>query len=156
MTQTNINQAFHAASFIKEIGRGKDGAPIVPGYRLRRMNSRRPASAHRDRALPDDEAGSAGVRRIGVRARGRMSLLLQGFDLRPDGRLVMPDGDGGILFSLSTNVTLAAETTSKLTLLLDVPCVAPLRDGFGAMIACARMLAFAIGRRRGRRRETSR
>lgn len=69
------------------------------------------------------------------------ALERQGFDLRPDGRLVMPDGDGGILFSLSTNVTLAAETTSRLTLLLDVPCVAPLRDGFGAMIACARVLA---------------
>jgi FtsZ-interacting cell division protein ZipA len=69
------------------------------------------------------------------------ALERQGFDLRPDGRLVMPDGDGGILFSLSTNVTLASETTSKLTLLLDVPCVASMRDGFGAMIACARMLA---------------
>lgn len=69
------------------------------------------------------------------------ALERQGFDLRPDGRLVMPDGDGGILFSLSTNVTLAAETTSRLTLLLDVPRVAPLRDGFGAMIACAKMLA---------------
>ncbi len=69
------------------------------------------------------------------------ALERQGFDLRPDGRLVMPDGDGGVLFSLSTNVTLAAETTSKLTLLLDVPRVAPLRDGFGAMIACAKMLA---------------
>lgn len=69
------------------------------------------------------------------------ALERQGFDLRPDGRLVMPDGDGGILFSLSTNVTLAAETTSRLTLLLDVPRVAPLRDGYGAMIACAKMLA---------------
>lgn len=73
------------------------------------------------------------------------ALERQGFDLRPDGRLVMPDGDGGILFSLSTNVTLAEETTSRLTLLLDVPCVAPLRDGFGAMIACARMLATRLG-----------
>lgn len=69
------------------------------------------------------------------------ALERQGFDLRPDGRLVMPDGDGGILFSLSTNVTLASETTSRLTLLLDVPRVAPLRDGFGAMIACSKMLA---------------
>jgi FtsZ-interacting cell division protein ZipA len=69
------------------------------------------------------------------------ALERQGFDLRPDGRLVMPDGDGGILFSLSTNVTLAEEITSRLTLLLDVPRVAPLRDGFGAMIACAKMLA---------------
>lgn len=69
------------------------------------------------------------------------ALERQGFDLRPDGRLVMPDGEGGVLFSLSTNVTLAAETTSRLTLLLDVPRVAPAHDGFGAMIACARMLA---------------
>jgi FtsZ-interacting cell division protein ZipA len=69
------------------------------------------------------------------------ALERQGFDLRPDGRLVMPDGDGGALFSLSTNVTLAAETTSRLTLLLDVPRVAALRDGFGAMTACARVLA---------------
>jgi FtsZ-interacting cell division protein ZipA len=69
------------------------------------------------------------------------ALERQGFDLRPDGRLVMPDGDGGVLFSLSTNVTLAADTTSRLTLLLDVPCVSPQRDGFGAMTACAKALA---------------
>lgn len=69
------------------------------------------------------------------------ALERQGFDLRPDGRLVMPDGEGGVLFSLSTNVTLAEETTSRLTLLLDVPRVAPSHDGFGAMTACARMLA---------------
>ncbi|WP_194721389.1 cell division protein ZipA C-terminal FtsZ-binding domain-containing protein [Noviherbaspirillum malthae] len=69
------------------------------------------------------------------------ALERQGFDLRPDGRLVMPDGEGGVLFSLSTNVTLAEETTSRLTLLLDVPRVTPSHDGFGAMIACARMLA---------------
>jgi FtsZ-interacting cell division protein ZipA len=69
------------------------------------------------------------------------ALERQGFDLRPDGKLVMPDGDGDILFSLSTNVTLAAETTSRLTLLLDVPRVARQRDGYGAMIACAKMLA---------------
>jgi hypothetical protein len=69
------------------------------------------------------------------------ALERQGFDLRPDGRLIMPDGDGGVLFSMSTNVTLAEETTSRLTLLLDVPRVAPARDGFGAMTACARMLS---------------
>jgi FtsZ-interacting cell division protein ZipA len=73
------------------------------------------------------------------------ALERQGFDLRPDGRLVMPDGDGGIFFSLSTNVTLAADTTSRLTLLLDVPCVAPVRDGLGAMIACAKSLAARLG-----------
>lgn len=70
-----------------------------------------------------------------------MALERQGFDLRPDGRLIMPDGDNGVLFSLSTNVPLATPATSRLTLLLDVPCVAPLRDGFGAMVACARSLA---------------
>jgi FtsZ-interacting cell division protein ZipA len=69
------------------------------------------------------------------------ALERQGFDLRPDGRLVMPNGDGGILFSLSTNVNLAAESTIRLTLLLDVPRVAPEFDGFGAMVACARVLA---------------
>src|SRR4029077_19600045 len=37
------------------------------------------------------------------------ALERQGFDSRPDGRLIMADGDGGILFSLSTNVTLAAD-----------------------------------------------
>ncbi len=69
------------------------------------------------------------------------ALEKQGFDVRPDGRLVMPDGDGGTLFSLSTNVSVADTTTSRLTLLLDVPCVGPGRDGFGAMSACARSLA---------------
>lgn len=69
------------------------------------------------------------------------ALARQGFDLRPDGRLVMPDGDGGALFSVSTNVPANAQSTSRLTLLLDVPCVAPARDGFGAMVACARSLA---------------
>jgi hypothetical protein len=69
------------------------------------------------------------------------ALERQGFDLRPDGRLVMPNGDGGFLFSLSTNVTMAAETTTRLTLLLDVPRVAPEFDGLSAMVACARVLA---------------
>ena len=68
------------------------------------------------------------------------ALEKQGFDVRPDGRFVMPDGDGSYLFSLSTNVTLAEETTPRLTLLLDVPCVTPARDGFGAMVACAKAL----------------
>lgn len=68
------------------------------------------------------------------------ALENQGFDVRPDGRFAMPDGEGGVLFTLSTNVTLGADTTSRLTLLLDVPCVAPARDGFGAMVACAKVL----------------
>ena len=65
----------------------------------------------------------------------------QGFEMHPDGRFMMPDGDGGSLFSLSTNASPAAESTPRLTLLLSVPCVAPLRDGFGAMVACAKSLA---------------
>ena len=68
------------------------------------------------------------------------ALENQGFDVRPDGRFAMPDGEGGVLFTLSTNVTLGADSTSRLTLLLDVPCVAPARDGFNAMIACAKAL----------------
>jgi FtsZ-interacting cell division protein ZipA len=72
------------------------------------------------------------------------ALERQGFDVRPEGRMVMPDGDGGVLFSLSTNVTLAQETTHRLTLLLDVPAVAQERDGFGAMTSCARSLAVRL------------
>lgn len=68
------------------------------------------------------------------------ALENQGFDVRPDGRFAMPDGDGGVLFTLSTNVTLGSDTTNKLTLLLDVPCVAPATDGFGKMVACAKAL----------------
>lgn len=68
------------------------------------------------------------------------ALEKQGFDVRPDGRYAMPDGEGGTLFTLSTNVTMAESTTSRLTLLLDVPCVAPSRDGFATMVACARAL----------------
>lgn len=73
------------------------------------------------------------------------ALETQGFDIRPDGRLVMPDGDGGNLFTLSTNVSMSETITPRLTLLLDVPCVAPARDGFGAMSACARSLATRLG-----------
>lgn len=70
-----------------------------------------------------------------------VALEKQGFDVRPDGRFVMPDGEGSYLFGLSTNVTPAAEMTMRLTLLLDVPCVAPEKDAFAAMLACARALA---------------
>ncbi|WP_288377929.1 cell division protein ZipA C-terminal FtsZ-binding domain-containing protein [uncultured Massilia sp.] len=72
------------------------------------------------------------------------ALENQGFDVRPDGRFSMPDGEGGVLFTLSTNVTLGADTTSRLTLLLDVPCVAPSRDGFGAMVKCAKELTMRL------------
>lgn len=73
------------------------------------------------------------------------ALTRQGFDARPDGRVVMSDGDGGVLFSLTTNVSVIAETTDRLTLLLDVSRVAPVRDGYGAMVACARSLAARLG-----------
>jgi hypothetical protein len=67
-----------------------------------------------------------------------------GFDVRPDGRFAMPDSEAGLaglpLFTLSTNVNLGADTTSRLTLLLDVPCVAPAKDGFGRMVSCAKLL----------------
>jgi hypothetical protein len=66
-----------------------------------------------------------------------------GFDVRPDGRFAMPDRESpgnSVLFTLSTNVTLGADTTSRLTLLLDVPCVAPGRDAFGRMVDTARSL----------------
>lgn len=76
------------------------------------------------------------------------ALEKQGFDVRPDGRFAMPDkgegNSGGVLFTLSTNVTLGADTTSRLTLLLDVPCVAPSRDGFGAMVKCAKELTLRL------------
>jgi hypothetical protein len=71
------------------------------------------------------------------------ALENQGFDVRPDGRFAMPDKEGtpgGLLFTLSTNVNLGADTTSRLTLLLDVPCVPPARDGFGRMVDCAKSL----------------
>lgn len=73
------------------------------------------------------------------------ALEKQGFDVRPDGRLVMPDGDVGNLFTLSTNVSASETVTSKLTLLLDVPCVAPDLEGFGVMAKCARSLASRLG-----------
>lgn len=68
------------------------------------------------------------------------ALERQGFDVRPDGRFAMLDPDGNPLFVLTTNETVTAEHTSRLTLLLDVPRVGPQQDGFGAMIACAQSL----------------
>jgi len=74
-----------------------------------------------------------------------VALTRQGFDRRTDGHLVMQDGEGEVLFSMSTNVTGSAETTDRLTLLLDVPRVSAAREGFGAMVACARSLAIRLG-----------
>jgi FtsZ-interacting cell division protein ZipA len=73
------------------------------------------------------------------------ALTRQGFDLRTDGTLVMQDGEGEVLFSLSTNVPQSAPTTDRLTLLLDVPRVGIARDGYGAVVSCARSLAMRLG-----------
>lgn len=86
---------------------------------------------------------------INVRANGapwmvatlKPALQRQGMELRPDGRLVMPDGEGGQLFSVSTNTNPADNTSTRMTLLLPVPLVAPDRDGFKAMTAFAKSLA---------------
>lgn len=69
------------------------------------------------------------------------ALQRQGMELRPDGRLVMPDGDGGLLFSVSVTADPAEETTRQITLLLPVALVAPEREGFRAMTAFARTIA---------------
>ncbi len=73
------------------------------------------------------------------------ALEKMGFDQRPDGRLMMPDGEGGSLFTISTNVGLSETATSRLTFLLDVPCVAPERSAFSSMASCARSLATRLG-----------
>lgn len=71
----------------------------------------------------------------------RPALQRQGLELRPDGRLVMPDGDGGMLFSLLTNANPADDTSKLMTFLLPVPVVAPERNGFTAMTAFAKAMA---------------
>ncbi len=85
---------------------------------------------------------------INVRASGapwsmatlKPALQRQGMELRPDGRLVMPDGEGGILFSVLTNAE-PDETTRLITLLLPVARVAPAFGAFKAMSAFAKSLA---------------
>lgn len=71
----------------------------------------------------------------------KKALERQGFNSQTGGKLTMPDGEGGTLFSLLTNVPTREESTHLLTLLLDVPRIAPERDGFGNMVSCARTLA---------------
>ena len=67
-------------------------------------------------------------------------LERQRFDLRPDGVFIMHDTDGSVLFSLVVDAAPVSDTASRLTLLLDVPCVAQERDGLGMMIRCAKSL----------------
>ena len=72
-------------------------------------------------------------------------LEKQGFELRPDGHMVMLDKDGGALFTLSTNSSVTEQVASRLTLLLDVPCVPSERDAFNVMVSCAKSLALRLG-----------
>ena len=73
------------------------------------------------------------------------ALEKQGFESRPDGLFVMKDGENGqILFTLSTNELPASEIATRLTLLLDVPCVAPEKEGFSRMIQCAKALCIRL------------
>jgi FtsZ-interacting cell division protein ZipA len=86
---------------------------------------------------------------VNVRSKGmpwlvatmRPALQRQGLDLRPDGRLIMSDGDGGMLFSISMNASPADDSTKMMTLLLPVPMVETQRQGFAAMTSFAKSLA---------------
>ena len=86
---------------------------------------------------------------INVKAKGmpwmlstmRPAFQRQGLELRPDGRMIMPDGEGGMLFSLITNTNLADDTSTLMTLLLPVALVARERNGYGAMTAFAKSLS---------------
>ncbi len=69
------------------------------------------------------------------------ALQRQGMELRPDGRLVMPDGEGGQLFSVSVAADPSSDTTRQITLLLPVALVAPEREGFRAMTSFAKTIA---------------
>ena len=73
------------------------------------------------------------------------ALEKQGFEHRPDGLFVMKDKEnGGVLFTLSTNELPASETATRLTLLLDVPCVAPEKEGFSQMVQCGKALCIRL------------
>ena len=75
----------------------------------------------------------------------RAALEKQGFESRPDGQFVMKDKEnGGVLFTLSTNELPASEKATRLTLLMDVPCVAPEKDGFSQMIQCGKALCIRL------------
>ncbi|MFM6079853.1 MAG: cell division protein ZipA C-terminal FtsZ-binding domain-containing protein, partial [Dolichospermum sp.] len=69
------------------------------------------------------------------------ALQRQGMELRPDGKLVMPDGEGGLLFSVNVNANPSDDSSTKITLLLPAALVAPDRGGFKAMTAFAKSLA---------------
>ena len=73
------------------------------------------------------------------------ALEKQGFEARPDGLFVMRDKEKGtVLFTLSTNELPASEKATRLTLLMDVPCVAQELDGFAQMIQCGKALCIRL------------
>lgn len=73
------------------------------------------------------------------------ALEKQGFESRPDGQFVMKDKENGsVLFSLLTNELPAAETATRLTLLMDVPCIALEKDGFAQMVQCGKALCIRL------------
>ncbi|NLC23715.1 MAG: cell division protein [Oxalobacter sp.] len=67
-------------------------------------------------------------------------LERQKFDLRPDGFFVKHDTDGSVLFLLTVDTAPGSDTAARMTLLLDVPCVAQEKNGFGVMVQCAKSL----------------
>jgi hypothetical protein len=71
----------------------------------------------------------------------RPALQRQGLELRPDGRFIMADGDGGILYAALMNANPADDTSTLITLLLPVATVAPEREAFRSMSAFAKSLA---------------
>ncbi len=85
---------------------------------------------------------------VNVRASGapwsmgtlKPALQRQGMELRPDGRLVMPDGEGGLMFSVLPNAE-PDDTSRLITLLLPVARVAPAFGAFKAMSSFAKSLA---------------
>lgn len=73
------------------------------------------------------------------------ALEKQGFESRPDGQFVMKDKEtGSVLFSLLTNELPAAETATRLTLLMDVPCIALEKDAFAQMVQCGKALCIRL------------
>ncbi|MDR1310950.1 MAG: cell division protein [Burkholderiaceae bacterium] len=65
--------------------------------------------------------------------------------METDGTFVRYDRDGSALFSVQTNVSATAETVERLTIFLDVTCVAEERNGFSTLRQCAEALCRRLG-----------
>ncbi len=75
----------------------------------------------------------------------KTALEKQGFKSRPDGLFVMKDQENSsILFSLLTNELVTSETVTRLTLLMDVPCIAQEKNAFGQMVQCGKALCIRL------------